>query len=260
MEIFVEREGGLFGADGEQQTVWMSHGHGVAHLPHGFHVAARSGHGALAAIEWRERRLYGLQYHPEVTHSPEGMETLSRFLFNICGLTTNWKIQDLIQEHIKVITNMVGPEDHVICAFSGGIASTITTTLVHRTIGNRLHSVFLENGLLRYNEKEGIMSTVQNNLHFPVTCVDATDQFLSKLKGVVDPESKRKVIGREIINAFDDFAQRLDQELGKRPVFLVQGTLHPDVIESCTSTPGSGTSAHCHKTKSHQNVGGLRRT
>lgn len=101
------------------------------------------------------------------------------------------------------------------------------------------------------------MSTVQNNLHFPVTCVDATDQFLSKLKGVVDPESKRKVIGREIINAFDDFAQRLDQELGKTPVFLVQGTLHPDVIESCTSTPGSGTSAHCHKIKSHQNVGGL---
>nr|GMC80745.1 GMP synthase [glutamine-hydrolyzing] [Ipomoea batatas] len=258
MEIEVAKEGsGLFGNKrvGDRQVVWMSHGDEAVKLPDGFQVVARSHQGAVAAIEHRERRFYGLQYHPEVTHSPEGMETLRQFLFDVCGVSADWKMEDVLEEEIKVIRETVGPDDHVICALSGGVDSTVAATIVHQAIGDRLHCVFVDNGLLRYKEQERVMETFQRDLHLRVTCVDATEQFLSKLKGVVDPEMKRKIIGKEFICIFDKFAHDLEQKLGNRPAYLVQGTLYPDVIESCPP-PGSGRT-HSHTIKSHHNVGGL---
>lgn len=245
----------LYGEVGKRQTVWMSHGDEVVRLPEGFEVVARSVQGAIAAIEHRDKRYYGLQYHPEVTHSPQGMETLRRFLFDVCGIKADWKMQDVLDEEIKTIRSMVGPDEHVICALSGGVDSTVAATLVHNAIGDRLHCVFVDNGLLRYKEQERVMSTFDSDLHLPVTCIDASEQFLSKLKGVKDPEMKRKIIGREFIAVFDDFAHMLEKKLGKRPEYLVQGTLYPDVIESCPP-PGSGRT-HSHTIKSHHNVGGL---
>ncbi|KAA3468936.1 GMP synthase [glutamine-hydrolyzing]-like [Gossypium australe] len=205
----------------------------TATLPNGFEVVARSQQGAVAAVEDKDRRFYGLQYHPEVTHSPEGMETLRSFLFEVCGVNAGWKMENVMDEEIKVINNMVGPDDHVICALSGGVDSTVAATLVHKAIGDRLHCVFVDNGLLRYKERERVMETFERDVHLPVTCVDATEQFLSKLKGVVDPELKRKIIGKEFICVFDAFAKELENNLGKKSAFLVQGTLYPDVIESC---------------------------
>ncbi|AQK47450.1 GMP synthase [glutamine-hydrolyzing] [Zea mays] len=193
---------------GKRQTVWMSHGDEVVRLPEGFEVVARSVQGAVAAIENRENRFYGLQYHPEVTHSAQGMETLRRFLFDVCGIKADWKMQDVLDEEIKTIQSTVGPDEHVICALSGGVDSTVAATLVHKAIGDRLHCVFVDNGLLR-----------------------------------------------EFIAVFDDFAHKLEQKIGKRPEYLVQGTLYPDVIESCPP-PGSGRT-HSHTIKSHHNVGGL---
>ncbi|KAB2632747.1 GMP synthase [glutamine-hydrolyzing]-like [Pyrus ussuriensis x Pyrus communis] len=169
--------------------------------------------------------------------------------------SAGWSMENVLDEEIKVIKSTVGTEDHVICALSGGVDSTVAATLVHKAIGDRLHCIFVDNGLLRFKERERVMETFEKDLHLPVTCVDATEQFLSKLKGVVDPETKRKMIGKEFICIFDAFAHDLEQKLGKRPTYLVQGTLYPDVIESCPP-PGSGRT-HSHTIKSHHNVGGL---
>ncbi|KAG6606091.1 hypothetical protein SDJN03_03408, partial [Cucurbita argyrosperma subsp. sororia] len=257
MEIVVEKAKGLFGTKkvGDSQAVWMSHGDEVAKLPEGFEVVARSQQGAVAAVENYAKKFYGLQYHPEVTHSPEGMETLRYFLFDVCGITASWKMENILDEEIKVIKETVGPDAHVICALSGGVDSTVAATLVHKAIGERLHCVFVDNGLLRYKERERVMETFESDLHLPVTCVDAVDHFLSKLKGVVDPEAKRKIIGKEFISIFDSFGHDLELKIGKKPSYLVQGTLYPDVIESCPP-PGSGRN-HSHTIKSHHNVGGL---
>ncbi|KAI3693624.1 hypothetical protein L1987_76572 [Smallanthus sonchifolius] len=253
----VKGSGELFSGKivGDKQVVWMSHGDEAVSLPEGFEVVARSEQGAVAAVENHHRRFYGLQYHPEVTHSPKGMETLRHFLLDICGVEAGWKMEDVLEEEIKVIRGMVGTQDHVICALSGGVDSTVAATLVYKAIGERLHCVFVDNGLLRYKEQERVMETFEKDLHLPVTCVDASVQFLSELKGVTDPEKKRKIIGKEFISVFDAFAHDLEQKLGKKPTYLVQGTLYPDVIESCPP-PGSG-KTHSHTIKSHHNVGGL---
>ncbi|AEE34128.1 GMP synthase (glutamine-hydrolyzing), putative / glutamine amidotransferase [Arabidopsis thaliana] len=257
MEIEVKGKSEIFGSEsgGEKQMVWMSHGDEAVKLPEGFEVVAQSAQGAVAALESRKKKIYGLQYHPEVTHSPKGMETLRHFLFDVCGVSADWKMEDLMEEEIKVINKTVASDEHVICALSGGVDSTVAATLVHKAIGDRLHCIFVDNGLLRYKEQERVMDTFERDLHLPVTCVDASERFLSELKGVVDPETKRKIIGREFINIFDQFAQELEKKHGKKPAFLVQGTLYPDVIESC---PPPGTDrTHSHTIKSHHNVGGL---
>ncbi|XP_074304298.1 uncharacterized protein LOC141639016 [Silene latifolia] len=258
MEIEVLCDGSrLFGDKfkGDKQVVWMSHGDEVAKMPDGFRVVATSQQGAVAAIENPVRKFYGLQYHPEVTHSPLGMDTLRYFLFDVCGVSADWTMEDVLNEEIKVIQNTVASDDHVICALSGGVDSAVAATLVHKAVGDRLHCIFVDNGLLRYKERERVMDTFEKHLHLPVTCVNATEKFLSELKGVVDPERKRKIIGKEFICIFDEFAQELEKKFGKRPTYLVQGTLYPDVIESCPP-PGSGRN-HSHTIKSHHNVGGL---
>ncbi|KAL9270932.1 GMP synthase [glutamine-hydrolyzing]-like protein [Drosera capensis] len=242
-EIEVMGKSLLYGENGGREKVWMSYGDEVVRLPEGFEVVARSVEtGTVAAVEDITRRLFGLQYHPEVTHSPDGMKKLERFLFEICGIERGrWKMEDT-----------VGDDDHVICALSGGVDWTVAATLVHKVIGKRLHCVFVDNGLLRHEEKERVMEIFNNHLHLPVTCIDASEQFLDKLRY---GEEKRKIIGKESISVFDSFAQELEYKLGKRPAYLVQGTLYPDVIESCPP-PGCGRN-HSHTIKSHHNVGGL---
>ncbi|XWS61766.1 hypothetical protein CRYUN_Cryun07bG0153700 [Craigia yunnanensis] len=191
IEFEIEKSCGLFGGKrvGDRQVVWMNHGDEAAVLPNGFEVVAR-----------------------------KGIETLRYFLFEVCGVNAGWKMENVLDEEIKVTNNTVGPDDHVICALSGGVHSTVAATLVHKAIGDRLHCVFVDNGLLRYKERERVMETFERDLHLPVTCVDATDQFLSKLKGVADPEMKRKIIGKEFICTFDAFAQELEHKIGKKPV------------------------------------------
>mmetsp|Transcript_34061 Transcript_34061/g.73758 ORF Transcript_34061/g.73758 Transcript_34061/m.73758 type:complete len:545 (+) Transcript_34061:182-1816(+) len=245
----------LYPSGGGEESVWMSHGDETGALPDGFGVVATSAKGTIVAIENTALGFYGLQYHPEVMHTPKGLETLRHFLFRISGLKGSWSMKNVIEEQIALIHEKVGPSDHVICALSGGVDSAVAATMVHRAIGDRLHCVFVDNGLLRYKEQERVMDCFEKHLHLPVECVDASERMLGELKGKTDPEDKRKTIGKLFIRIFEDFAAKLATKLGSKPRFLVQGTLYPDVIESC---PPPGTNLkHSHKIKSHHNVGGL---
>lgn len=243
------------GVDGPSQLVWMSHGDEAVRLPDGFVCVGKSEQGAVVAIESPSRKIFGLQYHPEVVHSERGGETIKHFLFDLAQLSGDWKMENVLEEEMEKVRKQVGPKDHVICALSGGVDSTVAATLVHKVLGDRLHCVFVDNGLLRYKEGERVMSTFKEHLHLPVTKIDDSKRMLSKLAGVSDPEKKRKTIGAGFIDVFSEFATKLENELGHKPKFLVQGTLYPDVIESCPP-PGKG-QKHSHTIKSHHNVGGL---
>ncbi|KXZ44305.1 hypothetical protein GPECTOR_69g398 [Gonium pectorale] len=236
-------------------NVWMSHGDEAVKLPEGFTAVAKSHQGAIVAIENPERRIYGFQFHPEVMHTEHGMEMIKHFLIGIAQTPADWNMGQVLEEQLQKIAALVGPEDHAICALSGGVDSTVAATLVHKVLGDRLHCVFVDNGLLRYNEQQRVMDTFSNHLHLPVTCVDHSKPMLDRLRGLSDPEAKRKAIGAEFIEVFKNFRDELEKNIGKRPTFLVQGTLYPDVIESCPP-PGSG-QKHSHTIKSHHNVGGL---
>lgn len=236
---------------GVQKTVWMSHGDEIVRLPPGFKESARSVAGALAAMEFEERKIFGLQFHPEVTHTQGGTELLSRFLFEAAGLKSDWNMESVLEEQTEAIRKQVGPSAHVLCGLSGGVDSTVAATLVHRALGDRLHCFFIDHGLLRYQERERVLDLFKQQLHLPVQCIDSSITFLEKLKGVEDPEQKRKIIGAEFIQSFEIAAQQISSEIGQLPEFLVQGTLYPDVIES---SPGH---KHAVTIKSHHNVGGL---
>jgi len=250
-----ERLAPVQGRAGTSQQVWMSHGDEATRLPEGFACVGKSDAGAVVAIEDSARKLFGLQYHPEVTHSERGFETIKRFLFDIAGLTAGWSMQNVLDEQIAVVKETVGPDAHVICALSGGVDSAVAATLVHRAIGDRLHCCFVDNGLLRFKEQERVMKMFKDHLHLPVTCIDDSARLLAKLKGVTDPEKKRKTIGAQFIEVFKEYKVDVEKKTGVRPTFLVQGTLYPDVIESCPP-PGSD-QKHSHTIKSHHNVGGL---
>lgn len=237
------------------QLVWMSHGDEAVKLPDGFVCVGKSEQGAVVAIENPSRKIFGLQYHPEVVHSERGGETIKHFLFDIASLTGDWKMENVLEEEMEKVRKQVGEKDHVICALSGGVDSTVAATLIHKVLGDRLHCVFVDNGLLRYKEGERVMATFKEHLHLPVTKIDDSKRMLGKLAGVSDPEKKRKTIGAGFIDVFSDFASKLEAELGHKPKYLVQGTLYPDVIESCPP-PGKG-QKHSHTIKSHHNVGGL---
>jgi GMP synthase (glutamine-hydrolysing) len=238
--------------------VWMSHGDETSVLPKGFRLAAKSESGAIAAIEAPSKKLYALQFHPEVTHSEHGSDLLRHFLSGIGGLKADWSMGDFIAEEIERIRAKVPEKAHVICALSGGVDSTVAATLVHQAIGDRLHCIFVDTGLLRYEEGDRVMKLFTEQLHLPVTRVNAEERYLTKLAGVTDPEKKRKIIGGEFIAIFDEEAVRLEKKLGILPSFLVQGTLYPDVIESAPAPSADGTQKkHAHTIKSHHNVGGL---
>jgi GMP synthase (glutamine-hydrolysing) len=225
--------------------VWMSHGDKIQEMPPGFSALAYTENSPNAVIG-DGKKMFGLQFHPEVAHTAEGKTILQNFIFKVCGCKGNWTMGNFISESMARIKEQVGG-GQVINALSGGVDSSVVATLIHRAIGDQLTCIFVNNGLLRREEAERTLKVFQNNLGMKVVYVEATDRFLDKLKGVIDPERKRKIIGEEFIHVFEDEAKRM----GKVD-FLGQGTLYPDVIESVSSV--SNVSA---KIKSHHNVGGL---
>ena len=231
--------------------VWMSHGDEALDLPPGFHLTARTSN-AVAGIANPERRIWAVQFHPEVHHTKQGTALLRNFLFNICGAQPDWTPEHFIQATVAAIRDKVG-EGHAICALSGGVDSSVAAVLVHRAIGDRLTCVFVNNGVLRQNEFEKVQQNLRDKLGLKLVAVDAAKRFLSRLSGITDPEAKRKIIGNEFIAVFDDEAHRIAQETGGVD-YLVQGTLYPDVIESSSVKGPSQT------IKSHHNVGGLPET
>jgi len=241
-ELFVDEPGVLLADLPETDTVWMSHGDTVVRAPDGFRVTAHTESTPVAAMEDRERGLFGLQFHPEVAHTPRGLDVMKRFLYEGCGLLPDWTPANVIERSVAHIRDQVG-RAKVICALSGGVDSSVSALLVHRAIGDQLTCVFVDTGLLRDGEPEQVEDTFARHFRVPLVHVKAADRFLAKLAGVTDPELKRKVIGEEFIRVFEEAAAPFDAR------FLVQGTLYPDVIES-----GSRTAA---RIKSHHNVGGL---
>jgi GMP synthase (glutamine-hydrolysing) len=237
-------------------SVWMSHGDEAEELPPGFHLTATSGT-AVAAMENATKKMWAVQFHPEVHHTPQGTEILRNFVLNICGAEPNWTAKRFIDETIASVRQTVGP-GRALCALSGGVDSAVAATLVDRALrdstgSSRLTSVFVNNGVLRKDEFEKVQRTLRDKLGLHLIAVDASERFLKKLAGVTDPETKRKIIGREFIEVFDEEAHRIAQEEGEVE-WLVQGTLYPDVIES-RSVRGPSQII-----KSHHNVGGLPET
>ncbi len=241
-ELVVDEPGVLLADLPPTDTVWMSHGDTVVRAPDGFRVTAHTASTPIAAMEDRERGLFGVQFHPEVAHTPRGLDVMKRFLYDGCGLLPDWTPANVIERSVSRIRDQVG-EGKVICALSGGVDSSVAALLVHRAVGDRLTCVFVDTGLLRDGEPEQVEDTFARHFRVPLVHAKAADRFLAKLTGVTDPEDKRKAIGEEFIRVFEEAAE----PIGAR--FLVQGTLYPDVIES-----GSRTAA---RIKSHHNVGGL---
>jgi len=226
--------------------VWMSHGDKVVEMPKGFKLMASNEACPIAGMADEGRKFYGVQFHPEVTHTPQGKALLDRFVLDICGLTGDWSMPNFIEEAVARIRAEVG-KDEVILGLSGGVDSSVAAALINRAIGKQLTCVFVDHGLLRLNEAEQVMSTFAGNLGVKVIHVDARDQFMGHLKGITDPEQKRKIIGREFVEVFQRESARLPQAK-----WLAQGTIYPDVIESA----GAKTKK-AHNIKSHHNVGGL---
>jgi len=230
--------------------VWMSHGDSVAELPEGFSVLARTESNPVAAMA-NAQGMVGLQFHPEVTHTPRGKEVIRNFLFRICGCEPGWTVGSVIEEAIEQVRQRVGT-GRVICGLSGGVDSAVAALLVHRAVGEQLTCVFVDTGCLRAGEREQVVETFSRALHIPLVVVDARQRFLARLAGVIDPERKRKIIGEEFIRVFEEEAERLEEQGG--PInFLAQGTLYPDVIESTSHD----TAATATRIKTHHNVGGL---
>jgi GMP synthase (glutamine-hydrolysing) len=261
-DLHVSDGGMLLHGMPREQTCWMSHRDTVFEPPPGFTALASSNASPVAAVEHRERGIYGIQFHPEVVHTPYGQEILTRFLTEICGCEATWSAASIAEDQIRRIREQVGA-GKVICGLSGGVDSTVAALLVHRAVGDQLTCVFVDHGLMRKDEGDQVVSAFRDTFRVPLVAVDAESRFLEKLKGVSDPEAKRKAIGAEFIRVFEEEATKLadaDAEdrgsRGDRPIedrlarFLVQGTLYSDVIES-----GGGTGAAT--IKSHHNVGGL---
>jgi GMP synthase (glutamine-hydrolysing) len=248
-EVHVSGESRLFKGLPHSLNVWMSHGDEAQELPQGFSVVASSSN-ALAAIQDESRKIWAVQFHPEVHHTKLGTDLLRNFVYDICGARPDWTPQHFIHEAIRQIKETVGEEGRAICALSGGVDSAVAATLVHRALGERLTCVFVNNGVLRKNEFQKVQQTLKEKLGLNLVPVDATERFLTKLVGVIDPEKKRKIIGNEFIEVFDGEAHRIERLVGKVE-WLVQGTLYPDVIESRSVRGPSQT------IKTHHNVGGL---
>jgi len=241
----------LFDGLERTQQVWMSHGDEALELPEGFHLTAKTAN-AVAGIANPEKRIWAVQFHPEVHHTRQGTALLRNFIFKICKAAPDWTPEHFIQSTVAAIREKVGT-GHVICGLSGGVDSAVAAVLVHRAIGDQLTCIFVNNGVLRKHEFFKVQENMRDKLGLKVVAVDASGRFLGKLAGVTDPETKRKIIGNEFIEVFDDEAKRIAEQSGGVD-WLVQGTLYPDVIESSSVKGPSQT------IKSHHNVGGLPET
>jgi GMP synthase (glutamine-hydrolysing) len=249
--VVVERPEGIFHrfAKREALDVWMSHGDRITALPTGFQTIGVSGNTPFCAVGNAARRIYGVQFHPEVVHTPRGSDVIAAFLFDVAHLAPSWTPGAFTEEAIAAVRARVGEGQHVLCGLSGGVDSSVAAVLCHKAIGNRLTCIFVDNGLLRTGEAEQVVMTFRENFHLNLVAVDARERFLSALRGVTDPELKRKAIGRAFIEVFEQEAKKVHEA-----AWLVQGTLYPDVIESVSF---KGPSAVI---KSHHNVGGLPET
>jgi GMP synthase (glutamine-hydrolysing) len=244
--VSVTREGGLFGGIEGEQPVWMSHGDSILRPPEGFHATAQTDSTPYAGLADPSRNLYGIQFHPEVVHTPRGRDVLRNFVVEIAGIRPSWTPASFIDTNVAEIRERVG-SGSVICALSGGVDSAVAATLVHRAIGDQLTCIYVDHGLMRKRESELLRVTFERDLGMRLVMVDARDRFLRRLSGVEDPEEKRRIIGDEFIRVFEEEAAKLGQI-----DFLVQGTLYPDVIESTTAETKTA-----QKIKTHHNVGGL---
>jgi len=244
-ELTVDDNSDIFKKVSKKTKVWMSHGDRIEKLPKGFSAIGHTDNSPIAAMSNKENKFYALQFHPEVVHTDKGNKILQNFVYNICNCRPTWTMKSFIETAKKEIKEKVG-ENRVICGISGGVDSTVTAVLVHEAIGDALTCIFVDNGLLRTGEAKKVEDTLRKNFHMDIRVVDASEKFLKRLKGVTDPERKRKIIGNEFIRVFEAEAMKI-----KNVGFLAQGTLYPDVIES---TSFKGPSAVI---KSHHNVGGL---
>jgi GMP synthase (glutamine-hydrolysing) len=249
-ELHVGTPGVLLKDTPREQTCWMSHRDTVFEPPPGFTALASSSASPVAAVEDAERGIYGIQFHPEVVHTPYGQEILTRFLTDVCGCERTWTAASIVEEQVRRIREQVG-SGSVICGLSGGVDSSVAALLVHRAVGEQLTCVFVDHGLMRKDEGEQVVGAFRDTFKVPLVAVDAETRFLQKLEGVTEPEAKRKAIGAEFIRVFEEEAEKLaGTDGGAGAQYLVQGTLYSDVIES-----GGGTGAAT--IKSHHNVGGL---
>jgi GMP synthase (glutamine-hydrolysing) len=246
IELFIDDNRDLFSHIPGNFTCWASHGDLVTKLPPGFKVSAHTLNTPIAAIVHHQKKIYGVQFHPEVTHTEKGNQILSNFLFKVCGCLSRWTMQSFIKESIENIKKTVG-KDKVVLGLSGGVDSSVAALLLHRAIGKNVRCIFVNNALLRKGEPEQILKIFRNIFHLNLDYAERSKKFLARLKGVTDPEEKRKIIGDEFVKTFEEEADKV-----KGVKFLGQGTLYPDVIESF-----SPTGAPSSRIKSHHNVGGL---
>ena len=251
--VSIEKDCPLFDglwAPGERHQVWMSHGDRVIDMPGGFEVFARSDGAPFAVFGDASRNYYGFMFHPEVVHTPDGARLLGNFVRHICGCSGDWTMAAFRSEAIDAIRARVG-DGHVICGLSGGVDSAVAAVLIHEAIGDRLTCILVDHGLMRMNEAAEVVDLFRGHYNIPLVHVDAADSFITALQGEADPEVKRKTIGRLFIDVFETEAGKLEAQ-GRKPAFLAQGTLYPDVIESVSFTGGPSVTI-----KSHHNVGGL---
>jgi GMP synthase (glutamine-hydrolysing) len=244
-ELVIDDQSDLFHKLTDSTNVWMSHGDALTKLPAGFEKIARSANSPMCAIRNKKKKIYGVQFHPEVVHTIKGKEILGNFLFKICECAGGWNAGSFVERKFEEIRSIVGKQN-VICALSGGVDSSVLAVLLHKAIGEQLYCIHINNGLMRKNESEDVVKLYRDAYHFNLDYVDAADIFLARLNGVIDPERKRKIIGETFIEIFEAEAKKIGK-VG----FLAQGTLYPDVIES-TSFKGPS-----HTIKTHHNVGGL---
>lgn len=242
----IKDKSSLFKGLSSQEPIWMSHGDRIEKLPRGFKITGSTQNSPVAGMAYPSRKLYGVQFHPEVVHTPKGKTILKNFVLDISGITPTWTMRSFVEEAIDKVKKQVGKE-HVICALSGGVDSSVLALLLHKAIGKKLIAIFIDNGLLRKNEKELVKKRFEDTYKINLHIVDAESVFLNRLKGVRDPEKKRKIIGHLFIRVFEEEAKKFGYIK-----FLAQGTLYPDVIES--RSPYGGPSATI---KTHHNVGGL---
>jgi GMP synthase (glutamine-hydrolysing) len=244
-ELVIDKKTNIFNGIQKKTIVWMSHGDKIERCPSHFQPISHTANSPVAAMADESRRFYALQFHPEVVHTPLGSKIIKNFLFRICGCKPLWTMKSFVETTTEEIKERAGSKK-VVCGISGGVDSTVTAVLVHRAIGKQLTCIFVDNGVLRSGEAKKVEQTLRRHFRMNIDCVEASGRFLNKLKGVTDPEKKRKIIGNEFIKVFEQEAKKI-----KGVEFLAQGTLYPDVIESI---PFKGPSATI---KSHHNVGGL---